>query len=116
MARELFKSVQEVLQERYGLRVTSRESPDDYEVDNAIELIVPMNPRRMSLIMINLSANNVWVAPDTYVGADHGIQLVPNGGTFILNYREDLTLASHAWYGFAAADNSDFYWLETTIF
>lgn len=116
MPAKLFESVQEVLQERYGLRVTTNKSADNYEVDNAIEQIVPMNPRRLSLIFINLSANNIWIAPDTFVAPAHGIMLVPNGGTFILNYREDLTLASHAWYGIAAANNSDMFWLETTIF
>ena len=112
---ELLRSVQEVLEVRYGLRISTQESADDFELGVAIAQIVPMNPRRLSLIMVNLSANNVWIAPGTFVAPAHGIMLVPNGGTFILNYREDLTLASHAWYGISAAANSDFYWLEATI-
>lgn len=116
MARELFESVQEVLQERYGLRVSTRQSADDYEVDLAIEQVVPMNPRRLSLILINLSANNIWIAPGTFVAPAHGIMLVPNGGTFILNYREDLTLASHAWVGISDGANSDMFWLETFLY
>lgn len=116
MAQRLLESVQDVLAERYGLRCTTRESPAALEVNIAIGLILPMNPCRLSLIMVNLSANNVWISPDTFVDASHGIQLVPNGGSFILNYREDLILASKAWYACAAANNSDFYWLEVTLY
>lgn len=116
MARETFDSVQEVLQERYGLRVTTRKSGDAFEMGVAMAQIVPANPRRLSLIMVNLSANNIYIAPETFVSAAHGILLVPNGGTFILNYREDLTLASHAWMGVAAGANSDMYWLETSLY
>jgi len=97
MAQRLLESVQDVLAERYGLRCTTRESPAALEVDIAIGLILP-------------------ISPDTFVDATHGIQLVPNGGSFILNYREDLILASKAWYACAAANNSDFYWLEVTLY
>ena len=116
MPREPFESVQEVLLERYGLRITTRKSGDAFEMGVAIAQIVPMNPRRLSLIMVNLSANNIWIAPETFVSPAHGILLVPNGGTFILNYREDLTLASHAWVGIADGANSDMYWLEACLY
>lgn len=116
MPREPFESVQEVLLERYGLRVTTRKSADNFEMGLAIAQIVPSNPRRLSLIMINLSANSIWIAPETFVAPAHGIMLVPNGGTFILNYREDLTLASHAWAGIADGANSDMYWLEACLY
>jgi len=116
MPREPFDSVEEVLLERYGLRITTRKSPDGYELGLAQVIILPSNPRRLSAIFVNLSAVNCWIAPETFVAPAHGIMLVANGGTFILNYREDLTLASHTWVGISAGANADFYWLESLLY
>lgn len=116
MADNKVTSIQDMLSSRYHVRITTREAAVGFTVGVAAALIVPNNPRRLAIVFVNLSANNIYVSPDNDVAADHGIVLVPNGGTLSLNYREDLVLPSLAWYGISAGAGSDFYWLEANIY
>lgn len=116
MADKPITSIQDMLSERYGVRVTSNEAPAGTTVGVAVGLVLPNNPRRLAFVLVNMSANAIYVSPDADCAATHGIVLVPNGGTLALNYREDLILPSLNWYAIAAGAGSALYWLEAVIY
>jgi len=108
-------TLSDMIAQLFGIRTTSNENPLVDEVGVAVTRLLPMNPRRVGLVIINLSANNVYIAPSNQVGADHGIWLVPNGGSISLVWDRDFELCTLEWFGLAAAANSDIYVLEYTI-
>jgi len=61
------------------------------------------NPDRLAFVMINLSANIVYISPLPGVLATAGIRLDPNGGLISMVWDEDFELVSHEWYGIATA-------------
>ena len=64
---------------------------------------------RVVLVLVNLSANAIYVAPTPQVGASHGIYLGGNGGALTLGVRDDLILPSLQWYALANQAASSLY-------
>lgn len=110
--RRYVKSLSDLIQNRFGARTDYRINPLVDEVDTAVTQVFGNNPKRFGLVIVNLSANNVFIAPDTHVGAAYGWFLVPNGGTIHFNWLEDFQLCMLPFYGSAGADNSDIFSLE----
>ena len=67
---------------------------------------------RGALLMLNLSAATIYVAPNTLVAATRGIFLGANGGSLALVLRDDLVLPTLQWWALAAAAASDLYVLR----
>lgn len=59
------------------------------------------HPDRLGFVMINLSANIVYISPLPTVLATAGIMLAANGGAVSMVWDEDFELVSHEWYGIA---------------
>lgn len=110
--RRTVKSLADLIQNRFGAKTDYRINPMVAEVDIAVTQIFSHNPKRFGLVIVNLSANNVFVAPDPQVAAERGWMLVPNGGTIHFNWIEDFQLCMLPFYGTAGADNSDVFSLE----
>lgn len=108
-------NVAELIEKRFGMVTRAAENPLVNECMVARTRILPNNPNRLAWIILNLSANNVYIALDIGVGADHGILLTPNGGSATMIYEEDFEATCWEVFGVAAADNSDIFALETVI-
>lgn len=108
-------NVAELIQKRFGMVTRAQVNPLVEEVDIAVTKILPNNPNRLAWIILNLSGNNIFIAPDLKVGSDHGILLTPNGGSATMIYEEDFEATCWEMFGVAAADNSDIFVLETVI-
>lgn len=106
-------SLHDLLQEQLGVKTTSRENPMVEEVLTTITQIVPGNPQRLALVIINLGTSSVYVSMNNNPSAANGIYLGANGGYMSLNWKDDFELVSRTWYGIAIGANSDCYTLET---
>ena len=74
--------------------------------------VAPHAPSRLSLLVVNLSANDIYVGFDRDVSTSKGIRLTPNGGVFSLQYDVDFDAVGYALYGLASGAASAVYVIE----
>ena len=108
-------NVAELIERRFGMVTKAVSNPLVNEAQTAITRVLANNPNRLGWTILNLSANNVFVALDQGVSADHGILLAPNGGNASMRYEEDFEATCWAVWAVAAANNSDIFCLEVII-
>lgn len=106
------ESLQQLLQAHFGIKSSWNQNPKVTQVETSITQIVSYNPNRLGLLLTNLGANTVWVAPDNSVSTTKGVRLVPAGGTLTLKWDTDFELVASEWYGIASGAASEFYALE----
>lgn len=92
------------------------ESDGDISVGVGATKIVDNDPDAVALVIINLSANTVYVRPANDPSATAGIQLNASGGSMSVNVRDDLTLPTRAWWGLATGAGSDVYFVRVRRF
>jgi len=85
------------LQRWFGSRV--RSAPSQATAGVATATLLQSNPNRMGFTVINLSTNNVFVAPAEAgtVSSTNGILLAPSGGALSVQVQNDGDLSEHAW-------------------
>jgi hypothetical protein len=111
MAKSL--ALHEAIQALFGFKTTFAVNRVLNNAMVAVNLIAPADPRRVGLTIFNLSANIVYLSPQTDVSATKGIRLAASGGSISLIWDRDFELCSTAWYCMASADTSAVYVLET---
>ena len=79
-------------------------------VDAGIAFI--KNPNRMMFTLVNLSANVVYVAFESGVGAAHGIRLNANGGMMSSSIKDDAALTQEEVWVVADGAASAIYGIE----
>lgn len=72
------------------------------------------DPERVSLLLINLSINTIYVGFDEAVGANKGIILEANGGYVSFNAKDDFILTTLQMNAVATGANSNLYVLTQT--
>jgi hypothetical protein len=95
------------LQSRFGGLLREREI--DVTVGLAVAVAIPRDNERMSMTVMNLSANAVYLAPSSNVSATRCLRLAPNGGAISMNVDEDGLLPVVQWWGLAAGAGSTLY-------
>ena len=90
----------------------TRENESNPTCQNAPTKLVNNNPDRVGLIMINLGANDVYIALNNGVSTTNGIKLPANGGNVTMTVRDDFTLPGREWDGITNAATSAMYVLE----
>jgi hypothetical protein len=70
------------------------------------------NGDRVGLVIMNLSANTLYIGLSPTVSTTNGILLSPNGGVFGVSVRDDFTLPSRQWYGISVGGSAQCYVLE----
>jgi hypothetical protein len=81
-----------------------------------VSTIITGNADRLGLLLLNLSANTVYVSIDNSVSATNGIRLGANGGSVALNVTDDGMIQTRTWYGLATGAGSSMYILELSRF
>lgn len=105
------KSVYELVEERFGVRLRTVDNPETAEANIADAILLRANPMRYSFVFFNLSAVSVWIRPDIPpVDPDEGLILLPSGSVTV-GFETDFTLAAREWHVIAAANNSAIYLL-----
>lgn len=82
----------DLINKRFGVNTRAQANPLVAAVGTSITKILPNNPNRLSAVIVNLSANNLYISWDNEPASDHGIFLAPNGGVFTMNVDEDFEL------------------------
>ena len=82
-------------------------------VDTANITIARNNPERTGLIMVNIGADFITVAPTSVLASGQGIRVAPNGGLVNFVLPEDMPLPSMQWGAFADAVGQSLYVIET---
>ncbi len=102
----------DLLKSRLGIETRNQESPVGAVVNAASALLLPNNPDRVGLIIVNLSANVIYISPRDPAAAAAGIRLDANGGWRSFVWDEDFELVSHDWYAIATGAGSAVFWSE----
>lgn len=105
-------SVETLLEKEFGVKCTFRENKETDVVNTSVTRIACNNPNRLGLIIINLSPNTIWIAPNPKVSPTLGIELSSNGGGISMIYRDDFILQSLEWFAVSDVDGSSIYVLE----
>ena len=92
------------------------EDDGDVSVGTSPTKIVDSDPDSLALVIINLSANTVYLRPANNPSSSDGIQINASGGSMSINVRNDLTLPTREWWGVASAAGSDVYYIRVRRF
>ena len=114
MTSTLYGAAAEFLRERYKGELTEDET--SVTVGTAVSTVIGSNPDRLGLLILNLSANTVYVSIDNSVSATNGIRLGANGGSVSLNVTDDGMIQTRTWYGLATGAGSSVYVLDLNRF
>lgn len=111
-------SLSELLEQRYGLRTTHRVNPtNNIAFVAAVQPVLGSNPKRLGFIVLNMGANNFWMAPNDAPADDYGIMLVPNGGSCTMRWNVDFEMVTLPYYGISvAAPGTNIFVMEIMIF
>jgi len=102
------------VEKRFGMKTRSVPNPlGAVDVGTTVTEIMHGNPDRLSIIVVNLGANDVYVAFDREVSPTRGILLVHTGGSLSLTADEDMELVGYPIYGVTATGTSRVFVLET---
>lgn len=74
--------------------------------------VIQGNGERVGLLMINLTANDIYISLNGGVTAFNGIYLPPLGGLFACNVRDDFTLCTRAWFAVGSVGGLNLFTLE----
>jgi len=105
-------SLADLIQGKFGIKTRPIENPVVAAVAAASIPIALSHPDRVALVIINLSANLVYIRPGPGAAAATGIVLAANGGWRSFVWDEDFELVGRDWYGIAPAGASAIYVLE----
>jgi hypothetical protein len=109
------KTLKELLEAKLGVRTYTRINRATSAVGVAVGRVLLNSPNRVSAVLVNLSANTIYVSPDGSPSATHGIRLGPSGGSLILKWDEDFSLCGYEWNALASGAASDIFILEQLI-
>jgi len=102
------------VEKKFGVKTRSVPNPlGAIDVSTTVTEIVHGNPDRLSITIVNLGANDVYIAFDREVATDRGILLTANGGFLSLIADEDMELVGYPIFGVTPAGTSRVYVHET---
>tara|TARA_Y100000310_G_scaffold337943_1_gene426294 strand:- start:1782 stop:2144 length:363 start_codon:yes stop_codon:yes gene_type:complete len=108
------RSVYDLIERNLGIRVDYRFG-DATDSDQADKIIARNDPGRVALIIVNMSANTVYIRPLEAATTAAAIILAASGGSAAMNWRDDLILQALEWHSIASADNSAILVIEAII-
>ena len=108
-------TLQDLLNDLFGVKTSYRISPIVNNADIATQKFLNINPNRVSFVIFNLSANNVYISPSNLVSATNGFWVAPNGGSISFQWDKDFELVSQEWFFMSNVDNSNVFILENYI-
>lgn len=95
------KSLADFLEAYYGVRFTERENDLSPSVGLSVVQVLRADPKRAGLIMINNSANIIYVGYWTDVSAAKSI-IMPGSGTAIsMTWDRDFMILTRPWFAVA---------------
>jgi len=77
-----------------------------------VSQLLPNNPNRLAWMLVNLSANDLYIAFERDVSVNKGIYLSPTGGSVKFLWSEDFELVGYEVYAIATGATSAIYLVE----
>jgi hypothetical protein len=102
----------DLLQNLYGVTSFPQINKKVNQVGVSVVEIMSSNPNRVSFLVVNLSANNLFISPENDVSSTKGIYIAPNGGSITVQWDRDFELVSQPFYAIAGGAASDVFILE----
>lgn len=109
MPDEMINSVYDLISKQYGAKVSVEDPTTNLSIGTTDLIIAQNNPRRIALVVVNLSANTLYLKPKAPATTTNGIILIANGGSMSLNFLEDLHLPAQEWHAIASGAASAIY-------
>lgn len=100
------------IEKEYGIKVSGVRIPLLAAIGVAPGLVFRKNPNRIMFVLVNMSANIVYVAFESAVGAAHGIQLNAAGGMMASSIKDDAALTQEEVWVVADGAGSAIYGFE----
>jgi len=104
-------NLSELIEKRFGVKTRAVVS-SIVSLAALGQLVLNANPDRLALIIVNMSANDIYLAFDTQVTTTRGVFLAKGGGSMSLTVEEDFELVGYAIYGASAAYPSAIFAVE----
>ena len=107
----------ELLMERFKVKTRGVKNPGNVtSIGVTPQVFLPNNPNRLAFILLNLSANVIYIGLDNEVnagvGTEEGIRLDANGGSWSAIWDEDFQMTAWAWWAVATGAASRIFVLE----
>jgi len=102
----------DLIQRRFGVKTSTVKSPASTTVGTTVEKKLSVNPNRLAWLIVNLSANIVYLGWDNQVSSSRGIALAPAGGNAVCTPEEDFELPSEEVYLVASGAGSAVFIVE----
>ena len=115
MTTKQIQTVQDMIRAEYGVDCTVFTNREQTQVTTADRVIAKQNPKRLGLVVVNLSANIVYIRPIAAASATEAIQLNASGGMVSMNVHDDFVLPTMEWHGLGAAVNLAILVIEVCI-
>lgn len=102
----------DLLQNLYGVKTFPQVNKTTSAVGTSVTRILSSNPNRVSFLVVNLSANQMFISPEPDVSSSKGIYIAPNGGSINVQWDRDFELVSQPFFAIAGAAASEVYIIE----
>ncbi len=91
-------TVIDLIRREFGVGVGVNPNPERTSATTAVNLLFRSNPRRLGIIVYNLTTSGLWVGPFLDLAATKGFRVAANGGSLQAIWREDYILPTLDWY------------------
>jgi len=105
--------LKDLLMERFKVRTRAIENPLAVtSLGATAQMILANNPNRLGAVIVNLSANIIYLSLENDVSSTKGVLLGATGGKASLVWDEDFDMTAWAWWAIASGAASALYVLE----
>ena len=109
------RTIRDLLEARLGTRFTPFTNRVVSSVGTSVIQVLRQDPSRVGFVIVNLSANVIFLTPIGTPSSSLGIRLGPSGGSVTTWWEEDGESIAWEWRGVADAAASAIYTLEYVI-
>lgn len=96
-------TARELVQGRFGAPVNPVVNRTTSSVGATAARLFIADPDRLGFLVVNLSANDLYLMTDPNVSTTRGIRLGPNGGNVSLVWFEDFEICAWEWFAIGSA-------------
>ena len=108
-------SLRSLLEVQFGVKTRYHINRIASTVGTSATKLVNNDPKRIGLTIVNLSASDMYVAPDNLASSSRGIFVGAYGGNMSLVWNEDFGLLGNEWWAVAGSASSDVYVVEVLL-
>ena len=101
-----------LIDKEFGVPTRPVPNPVTNTVDATAVQLFMANPNRLGFLVVNLSANQLFIHFEPTVSSTLGILLSASGGHVAMIYKEDFHMVGYPWWCVGGGVGTDFYSLE----